>query len=73
MVSLANTDPLTPHKLTNKGNKMQSMKITTVSPRGVTQTFVQECRTPETALAIIKGTLEACNTTGWTLKEMSMA
>jgi hypothetical protein len=58
--------------ITNKGNQMQSIRIVTLSPTGLVQEFVQECRNPETALAIIQGTMQGCTNTGWSIKELSV-
>ena len=52
---------------------MQSMRILTLSPEGLTQEFAYECHSAETALAILQGTLEGCTNTGWSIKEMSVA
>ena len=51
---------------------MQSIRIVTLSPTGLVQEFVQECRNPETALAIIQGTMQGCTNTGWSIKELSV-
>lgn len=52
---------------------MQAIRIVTLSPEGLTQEFVQECHNPETALAIIQGTMQGCVNTGWSIKEFEVA
>jgi hypothetical protein len=52
---------------------MQSMRIVTLSPEGSVREFAYECHSADTALAIIQGTMSACENTGWSIKEMSVA
>jgi hypothetical protein len=52
---------------------MQAIRIVTMNPEGLTQEFVQECHNPETALAIIQGTMQGCVSTGWSIKELEVA
>ena len=72
---LLNVRPLLYNQLnqTNKGNKMQSLRIVTMSPEQLTQEFVFECHSAETALAIVEGTMQGCTNTGWTIKEFQVA
>ena len=71
---LLNVRPLLYNQLnqTNKGNKMQSLRIVTMSPEQLTQEFVFECHNAETALAIVEGTMQGCTNTGWTIKEFQV-
>jgi hypothetical protein len=52
---------------------MQSLRIVTMNPEQLTQEFSFECHTPETALAIIQGTMQGCVNTGWSIKEFEVA
>lgn len=52
---------------------MQSIRIITLNPEGAEREFVYECHNNDTAMAVVQGTLNACNTTGWTLKEVCFA
>ena len=72
-MSLANNRSPHPHKLTNKGNKMESVTITTVKVNtGLVHDFTYECRSEAILLAIIKGTLEGCSNTGWAMSAMEV-
>lgn len=57
----------------SKGNTMQGIKIVTVNQQGLVHEFIHECNTPELALATIQGVMNACKSTGWTMKEMEIA
>jgi hypothetical protein len=73
---LVNVRPLLYNKLnqTNKGNKMQSVKITTVKVNtGLMHEFVYECNSEDILLAIVKGTVESCSSTGWAMSGMEIA
>jgi hypothetical protein len=53
---------------------MQSVKITTVKVNsGLVHDYTYECRSQETLIAIINGTLEACSNTGWAMSAMEIA
>lgn len=52
---------------------MQGIKIVTVNQQGLVHEFIHECNTPELALATIQGVMNACKSTGWTMKEMEIA
>jgi len=67
------SDPYAKLNQTNKGNKMQSMRVVTMSPQGLEQEFVYECHNEATALAIIEGTSKACKGSGWYVKEFQVA
>jgi hypothetical protein len=61
------------YKLTNKGNKMQSVKITTVKVNsGLVHEFVYECHNEATLMAVINGTMEGCSNTGWAMSAMEV-
>jgi hypothetical protein len=51
---------------------MQSLLITTTDPKGIAKEFSYECHSHATALAIVQGTLEGCEVTGWTLNKVEM-
>jgi hypothetical protein len=63
-----------PHKLTNKGNKMQSVLIKTMHiETGNVHEFAYECHSEGMLLAIIKGTLSGCAPQGWAMTGMEIA
>lgn len=51
---------------------MKTMKVITLNPQNETREFVYQCETHSVALAIVEGTLSACNNTGWTLKSFEL-
>jgi hypothetical protein len=51
---------------------MKSLLITATDTKGISKDFSYECNSADTALAIIQGTLEGCQTTGWTLNKVEM-
>lgn len=51
---------------------MKTMKVITLNPQNETREFVYQCETHSVALAIVEGTLNACNNTGWTLKSFEL-
>jgi hypothetical protein len=51
---------------------MQSLLVTTTDPNGIAKEFAYECHSHATALAIVQGTLEGCEATGWTLNKVEM-
>jgi hypothetical protein len=64
---------LVSNQLQRIGNKMKSIKIITVNADGLSHEFVQECDSPELALAIISGTIKGCESSGWFIKSMETA
>jgi len=56
-----------------KGNKMQSVKITTVRvSTGLVHEFVYECNSEATLMSIVKGTMEGCSNQGWAMSAMEV-
>jgi hypothetical protein len=51
---------------------MKSLLVTTTDTSGMVKEFSYECNSAATALAIVQGTLEGCQTTGWTLNKVEM-
>jgi hypothetical protein len=51
---------------------MKSLLITTTDPKGIAKEFSFECNSHANALAIVQGTLEGCEVTGWTLNKVEM-
>jgi hypothetical protein len=51
---------------------MQSLLITTTDTSGMVKEFSYECHNATTAMAIVQGTLQGCQDTGWTLNKVEM-
>ena len=59
---------------TNKGNKMQSVKIKTVKINsGLVHEFTYTCYNESMLMSIINGTLDGCSSTGWAISGMEIA